>query len=92
MSTYRKLLNRLHKRENSTAIKVKILNENIVNYLAEFLDENEINLLDEKLLFLYEKVVKELTANIMENYMVELKAIVPCVTERHGITSTHYCT
>lgn len=90
MERYWQLLRKIAKQENRTALNIKISNKNVAEYLAEYIDDNELKLTEETLAFLFDKVTNELVENIIENFGTELKEIIPFVAEKYGIARTHY--
>lgn len=90
METYRQLLRKLGKQGKYSAINIKISNGSIAKYLDSFIDDYELQLTEETLAFLFDKVTSELAKNILENFGTELKEIIPFVAEKYDIARTHY--
>lgn len=90
METYWQLLGKIGKQENDPAINIKISNGSIAKYLDVFIDDYNLELTEEILAFLFDKITNELADNIMENSGSELKEIIPFIAEKYGLTKTEY--
>ena len=65
METYWQLLRKIGKQENDPAINIKISNGSIAKYLDAFIDDYNLELTEEVLAFLFDKITNELADNIM---------------------------